>query len=76
MKSLNECTVKMKRIFDDISESGRQQEEMVTKITEEIECISDVVQTNTETAAESTSTSSGLSDQADMLKSLIDRFET
>ncbi len=76
MKSLNECTVKMKRIFDDISESGRQQEEMVTKITEEIDCISDVVQTNTETAAESTSTSSGLSDQADMLKSLIDRFET
>ncbi len=75
MSSLNECTLKMKKIFDDITESDRRQEEMVTKITDEIDCISGVVQTNTDTATESASTSANLSDEADMLKSLIDRFE-
>ena len=65
----------MKQIFDDITESDRRQEEMVTKITDEIDCISGVVQTNTDTATESASTSANLSDEADMLKSLIDRFE-
>ncbi len=75
MSSLNECTLKMKQIFDDITESDRRQEEMVTKITDEIDCISGVVQTNTDTATESASTSANLSDEADMLKSLIDRFE-
>ena len=75
MSSLNECTLKMKQIFDDITESDRRQEEMVTKIPDEIDCISGVVQTNTDTATESASTSANLSDEADMLKSLIDRFE-
>lgn len=74
MKSLDEYTLAVKKIVNDITESGRRQADMVIKINEDITRISGVVQSNSATAEESSATSEELSGQAGMLKELIGRF--
>lgn len=65
----------LKSIVDAITESGSKQAEMVMKISDDIEHISGVVQSNSATAAESAAASEELSGQAGMLKSLIGSFK-
>ena len=47
----------------------------ISQITEGIEQISSVVQTNSATAEESAAASEELSSQAQLMKSLVDRFQ-
>lgn len=75
MKSLDEYTLEVKKIVDEISDSGSKQEEMVLKINEGISRISNVVQANSLTAQESASASEELSEQAGILKELIGKFK-
>lgn len=75
LKTLDEYTLELKKIINDITESGRKQTDMVTKITEDINRISGVVQSNSATAEESAAASEELSGQAGMLKELIGKFE-
>ncbi|MDE7230427.1 MAG: hypothetical protein K2N56_08100 [Oscillospiraceae bacterium] len=75
MKSLDEYTLEVKKIVGDISASGSKQEEMVLKINEGISRISNVVQANSSTAQESASASEELSEQAGILKELIEKFK-
>ena len=72
---MDEYTLELKKIINDITESGRRQTDMVTKITEDINRISGVVQSNSATAEESAAASEELSGQAGMLKELIGKFE-
>lgn len=75
MKSLNEYTLEVKKIVDEISDSGSKQKNMVIKINEGISSISNVVQANSSTAQESASASEELSEQAGILKELIGKFK-
>lgn len=74
MKALEEYTHEVKKIVDDIAESGDSQSNMVVKINEGISRISNVVQSNSATAEESAAASEELSGQASMLKELIEKF--
>ena len=74
IKTLDEYTLAVKKLVGEITESGQQQEIMVTKINEDISRISGVVQSNSSTAEESAAASEELSGQAGMLKELIGRF--
>ena len=74
IKSLEDYTSQVSRIFDSIAESGDRQQERVEKINSEIGSISAVVQSNSATAEESAAASEELSGQAAMLSDLIGRF--
>lgn len=74
VKILDEYTLSLKKLVDDITESGRRQNDMVIKINEDITRISGVVQSNSATAEESAAASEELSGQAGMLKELIGSF--
>lgn len=67
-------TNELKKIVDDITASGSKQADMIAKINEDINIISDVVQSNSATAEESAAASEELSGQAGMLKELIETF--
>ena len=58
-----------------ISEASSQQSDAVSQVTENVSQISSVVQTNSATAEESAAASEELSGQAQMLKTLTDRFQ-
>lgn len=75
LKTLDENTIQLKKIVDNITESGHRQADMVIKINEDINRISDVVQSNSATAEESAAASEELSGQAGMLKELIGKFK-
>lgn len=75
LRTLAEYTNALKKIVDDITESGSRQADMVIKINEDITRISGVVQSNSATAEESAAASEELSGQAGMLKELIGKFE-
>ena len=74
IKTLDEYTLAVKRLVNEITDSGQQQEIMVSKINQDISRISGVVQSNSATAEESAAASEELSGQAGMLKELIGRF--
>ena len=75
MQTLDEYTHSAQKLVEDITDSGREQAEMVVRINEDISHISDVVQSNSATAEESAAASQELSGQAGKLKDLIGRFE-
>ena len=60
--------------IQDIAKASHEQIEEVSIITEEVEKISGVVQTNSATAEESAASSEELAGQANMLKDLVDKF--
>ena len=74
IRTLYQYTGSLKKIVDDITESGSRQADMVEKINSDISKISDVVQSNSATAEESAAASEELSGQAGMLKELIGTF--
>ena len=61
--------------FQKISDASVHQTESITQVTQRTDQISSVVQTNSATAEESAAASEELSRQAQMLKSLIHRFQ-
>lgn len=75
LNTLAEYTNELKKIIDDIIESGSKQEDMVIQINEDINRISDIVQTNSATAEESAAASEELSGQAGMLDELVASFK-
>lgn len=74
LNTLAAYTNELKKIVDDITASGSKQADMIAKINEDINKISDVVQSNSATAEESAAASEELSGQAGMLKELIGTF--
>ena len=75
MLTLDEYTHSAQKLVEDVTESGKEQAEMVVRINEDIIRISGVVQSNSATAEESAAASEELSGQAGKLKELIGRFE-
>ncbi len=75
MQSLDEYTLAIKRIVDDISDSSSHQSEMVSRINSDIGQISGIVQSNSSTAEESAASAQELSSQAGVLKDLIGKFK-
>lgn len=75
MKTLNEYTISVKQIVDEITESCSHQKEMAESISADITKISGVVQSNSATAQESAAASEELSGQAETLKQLVGRFK-
>ncbi len=71
---LNEYTLSVKNIVDNIADSSEKQTEMVSRVNSDIHRISGVVQANSATAEESAAASEQLSGQAALLKSLIAEF--
>ena len=71
---LNEYTLSVKDIVDNIADSSEKQMEMVSRVNSDIHRISGVVQANSATAEESAAASEQLSGQAALLKSLISEF--
>lgn len=61
---------------DRISEASVQQADAVTQIRKSIELISEIVQGNSATSEESAAASEELSAQAQLLKSMVEKFET
>ena len=74
LKILDEYTTQLKSIIISITESGTEQTDMVSKITNDIGRISEVVQSNSSTAEESAAAAEELSGQSSMLKDLIGKF--
>lgn len=62
-------------ITEKISKAANNQDISVTQVTQGVEQIASVVQTNSATAEESAAASEELSSQAQMLKSLVSRFK-
>ncbi len=75
IRSLSEYTAAVKDLVEGIAEASIQQSEMIRKVNDEIDRISNVVQANSATAEESAAASEELSGQAGMLKELIGSFE-
>lgn len=65
----------MSKLIDDIADYTRQQDANATEITQGIEQISTVVQTNVATAEQSAAASEELSGQAAMLRELVAKFQ-
>ena len=61
-------------LIQKISAASDEQAESISQITIGIDQISSVVQTNSATSEESAAASRELSDQADMLKRLVEKF--
>ena len=74
MKTLDEYTHQAQKLVENITESGKEQADMVVRINEDISRISEVVQSNSATAEESAAASEELSGQAGMLKKLVGEF--
>ena len=64
LKILDEYTTQLKSIIISITESGTEQADMVSKITNDIGRISEVVQSNSSTAEESAAAAEELSGQS------------
>ena len=62
-------------LIDQITEASNEQAVSIIQVTQGIEQISSVVQTNSATAEESAAASEELSGQANMLKNLVGRFK-
>lgn len=62
-------------LIDDIARSSGEQASAISQVTQGVEQISSVVQTNSATAEESAAASEELSGQATMLKELVSRFK-
>ena len=62
-------------IVDEIAKAANVQASSVAQVTQGIDQISSVVQTNSATAEESAAASEELSGQAQMLKSLVGQFQ-
>lgn len=60
---------------DKISEAASEQANSITQVTQGVDQISSVVQTNSATAEESAAASEELSGQAQLLRSLVSRFK-
>ncbi len=63
------------RLVSEISKASNEQANAVMQITDGIEHISTVVQTNSATAEQSAAASEELNSQAQLLKDLVDRFD-
>lgn len=61
--------------IDRISQASNEQASSITQVTQGVDQISSVVQTNSATAEESAASSEELSSQAQVLKSLVSRFQ-
>lgn len=74
MQSLDEYTLSVKRLVEEIAESNVDQLEMVGRINKDAVQVAGVVQSNSATAEECASAAKELSGQASVLKELIGRF--
>ena len=74
MQVINDCSQEIKTVMDEIAAASVQQSEMIILVEKGMKEISEVVQTNSASAAESAAVSKELSNQARMLNSLISRF--
>jgi methyl-accepting chemotaxis protein len=74
MQSLDEYTLVIKKLVDNISAAGARQTEMVSQVNDDINQIEGIVQSNSATAEESAAAAEELSGQADTLKNLIGMF--
>lgn len=74
MKKLDEYTIAVKKIVDEINKSGQKQSDMIVKINDDLNGISGVVHSNSATAEESAAASEELFGQAELLKELIEGF--
>lgn len=74
MQVINDCIQEIKTLMDEIAAASVQQSEMIILVEKGMKEISEVVQTNSASAAESAAVSKELSNQARMLNSLISRF--
>lgn len=75
MQQLDEYTLSVKKIMEDISRSNDAQLKMTEKINVDIVQISDVIQSNSATAEECAASAEELSGQSNILKELIGEFE-
>ncbi len=75
LKSVVEKSTATEEIIQEIAKASEEQATAVAQITTGIDQISSVVQTNSATAEESAAASEELSGQAQMLKSLVERFK-
>ncbi|MFR4161054.1 MAG: methyl-accepting chemotaxis protein [Paraclostridium sordellii] len=74
LQKIIDTTNKTIGVVDEIAKSSDEQASAITHVTLGVEQISSVVQTNSATSEESAAASEELSGQAQMLKSLIDKF--
>lgn len=70
-----ESTKQTSALINEIAEASQIQAQSITEVTQGVEQISAVVQTNSATAEESAAAASELSTQASMLKELVDGFK-
>lgn len=75
LSSLFETTQKSAELISMISQASNEQDIAISQITQGVDQISSVVQTNTATAEESAATSEELNQQAQNLKELIAYFD-
>lgn len=74
MQLISECIQSIKTLMDEIADASVWQSEMITSVDAGIKDISRVVQANSAATAQSAEVSRELSNQANMLNSLIGRF--
>ncbi|CEN21319.1 methyl-accepting chemotaxis sensory transducer [[Clostridium] sordellii] len=74
LQKIIDTTNKTIGVVDEIAKASDEQASAITHVTLGVEQISSVVQTNSATSEESAAASEELSGQAQMLKSLIDKF--
>ncbi len=74
MKIINDCIQSIKTLMDQISTASIHESQMILQAENGIKEISQVVQTNTVSAKESAKVSKELSEQANSLNSLLNRF--
>ncbi|ADQ45818.1 methyl-accepting chemotaxis sensory transducer [Caldicellulosiruptor kronotskyensis 2002] len=67
---------KMAMIMNDIMYSSKEQSEAIAQITEGINQVANVVQSNSANSQETAAASEELFSQADVLKNLVERFKT
>lgn len=75
MASVVTSSEEVVNLINAISEASREQAESITQVTQGVDQISSVVQTNSATAQESAAASEELSGQAHLLKELISTFK-
>ncbi|MCR8746747.1 methyl-accepting chemotaxis protein [Romboutsia lituseburensis] len=75
LQKIIETTNKTTDVVNEIARESEEQANAIAEVTLGVEQISAVVQTNSATSEESAAASEELSGQAQMLKSLIDKFE-
>lgn len=74
MESVVEGAKEMAATVDRISEASKEQANSIMQVTQGVDRISDVVQTNSATSEESAAASEELNNQAQVLKGLVSRF--